>query len=167
MEMLDRMQTGRLKVFASDRMVWRVPALSPQGRQDRERARRSNQRHEIRDHDETLCRYRAARVSATMPAWLPAAGWVNGRRRHSSEAREAFEQAAEAESDNRNDFISDLRFARLSEEQWPEKVKRDRETDFRPCLTINRMPSFIRQVVNDARQNKPSIKVPLRQQCRP
>src|SRR5262249_53022140 len=27
------------------------------------------------------------------------------------------------------------------------------------CLTINKMPAFIRQVVNDARQNKPQIKV--------
>jgi hypothetical protein len=29
----------------------------------------------------------------------------------------------------------------------------------RPCLTFNKMPAFIRQVVNDARQNKPSVKV--------
>jgi vacuolar-type H+-ATPase subunit H len=74
------------------------------------------------------------------------------------DAREAFDEAVQAESDNRADALDDLRFARLSE-QWPESVRKQRELEGRPCLTINRLPSFIRQVVNDARQNKPSIKV--------
>ena len=74
------------------------------------------------------------------------------------EAREAFALAAEAEAENRRDALDDLRFARLGE-QWPTHVKRERELDGRPCLTINRMPAFIRQVVNGARQNKPSIVV--------
>jgi len=74
------------------------------------------------------------------------------------EAREAFERAADAEAENRRDALDDLRFARLGE-QWPEKVKRERELEGRPCLTINRLPAFIRQVVNDARQNKPAIAV--------
>ena len=39
MEMLDRMQTGRLKVFASHRLVRRVSAVSPQGRQGRQGVR--------------------------------------------------------------------------------------------------------------------------------
>ncbi len=74
------------------------------------------------------------------------------------EAREAFELAAEAEADMRREALDDLRFARLGE-QWPAQIRRERELDGRPCLTINRLPSFIRQVVNDARQNKPSIVV--------
>jgi hypothetical protein len=74
------------------------------------------------------------------------------------EALEAFEMAEEAEDHNRKDFIDDLRFARLGE-QWPESIKKSRDKDGRPCLTINRLPAFIRQVVNDARQNKPSIVV--------
>lgn len=74
------------------------------------------------------------------------------------EAREAFELIAERESENRKEALDDLRFARLAE-QWPEKVRRQREREGRPCLTINRLPSFIRQVVNDARQNSPAIKV--------
>jgi len=73
------------------------------------------------------------------------------------DAREAFEQAQEAEKKNRERARDDLRFSRLGE-QWPEDVKRDREIEQRPCLTINRMPSFIRQVVNDSRQNKPGIR---------
>src|SRR5215510_8897659 len=75
-----------------------------------------------------------------------------------AEAREAFEQAAEAEADNRKEALDDLRFARLSD-QWPASIVQQCQREGRPCLTINRMPAFIRQVVNDARQNKPQIKV--------
>jgi hypothetical protein len=74
------------------------------------------------------------------------------------EAREAFQDCVDAEAVNRADALDDLRFARLAE-QWPDAVRRQRELEARPCLTINRLPAFIRQVVNDARQNKPSIKV--------
>lgn len=72
-------------------------------------------------------------------------------------ALKAFKACEEADSDNRERALEDLRFARLGE-QWPEKVKKDRAKEGRPCLTINTMPSYIRQVVNDARQNKPAIK---------
>lgn len=72
--------------------------------------------------------------------------------------RELFERAAEREDDNRKRGLDDLRFARKGE-QWPAAVKQQRELDGRPCLTINKMPAFIRQVVNDARQNKPAITV--------
>lgn len=72
--------------------------------------------------------------------------------------RKAFERCSDAEKENRLEAIEDIRFSRL-EEQWPEKIVKQREMENRPCLTINKMPAFIRQVVNDARQNKPSIKV--------
>lgn len=75
-----------------------------------------------------------------------------------AEGREAFEKCQAAEQSNRLDALDDIRFSRLGE-QWPEAILRQREVDSRPCLTINKMPAFIRQVVNDARQNKPSIKV--------
>lgn len=35
--------------------------------------------------------------------------------------------------------------------QWPDGVQEEREADKRPCITVNRMPSFIRQVTNQAR----------------
>ena len=44
-------------------------------------------------------------------------------------------------------------------EQWPQEIVRQRQLEGRPCLTINRLPAFIRQVVNDARQVKPAVKV--------
>lgn len=75
-----------------------------------------------------------------------------------SDALEAFKLSEEAESDNREAWVDDVKFARMGE-QWPEAVKRQRELDGRPCLTINRLPSMIRQVLNDARQNDPAIKV--------
>jgi hypothetical protein len=74
------------------------------------------------------------------------------------EAREAFELCVEHEHENRAEALDDIRFARLAE-QWPDSVRRQREKEGRPTLTINRLPTFIRQVVNDARQNKPAIKV--------
>lgn len=74
------------------------------------------------------------------------------------DAKEAFSQVEEAESLNRLDALDDLKFAKLGE-QWPETIKRNRIQDGRPCLTINRQPAFIRQVVNEARQNRPSISV--------
>jgi len=74
------------------------------------------------------------------------------------DAKEAFKQAYDAESENREAALDDLKFARLGE-QWPADVIKQRTFERRPCLTINKMPSIIRQVVNDARQNKPSIRV--------
>ena len=74
-----------------------------------------------------------------------------------SDALEEFKLSDDAESENRINFADDVRFARLGE-QWPEAVKKQRELDGRPCLTINRLPAMLRQVLNDARQNKPQIK---------
>jgi hypothetical protein len=73
------------------------------------------------------------------------------------EAREAFELAADAEAENRREALDDLRFARLGEQPTPRKIRRERDLEGRPCLTINRLPAFIRQVVNDSRQNKPAV----------
>lgn len=75
-----------------------------------------------------------------------------------SDARDKFERAADREDHNRKAGLDDLKFAKLLE-QWPENIRRQREQEGRPCLTIDRLNPFIRQVVNDARQNKPSIKV--------
>ena len=73
------------------------------------------------------------------------------------DAQEAFRLASDAESDNRIAALDDLRFGRLGE-QWSEAVRKRRDAEDRPCLTVNRLPAFMRQVVNDARQNKPSIR---------
>jgi hypothetical protein len=74
-----------------------------------------------------------------------------------AEGLRIYDIAIERDSENRERYADDVRFARLSE-QWPENVRKQREKDGRPCLTINKLPAFIRQVVNDARQNTPQIK---------
>lgn len=75
-----------------------------------------------------------------------------------AEGKAAFKEAEDAWKDNRKFYLDDVRFARLAQ-QWPDKAMRDRERAQRPALTINLLPAFLRQVVNDARQNKPAIKV--------
>lgn len=74
------------------------------------------------------------------------------------EALDAFKVAQEAEQDNRKAALDDIKFARMAE-QWPEDIKSQRELEGRPCLTINRLPTFIRQVVNDSRKASPSCAV--------
>jgi hypothetical protein len=75
-----------------------------------------------------------------------------------AEARKQFELCVDAFEHNHTTGEEDIRFAREGV-QWPDKIAKQREQEGRPCLTINKLPAFIRQVVNDARQNKPSIKV--------
>lgn len=75
-----------------------------------------------------------------------------------TEAKAKFQLACDREADNRRRALEDLRFSRLGE-QWDQRDLVERQRSRRPCLTINKLPAFIRQVVNEARQNKPEIKV--------
>lgn len=75
-----------------------------------------------------------------------------------SEAQEAFQEAEEHENENRREGRDDVRFGRL-DDQWDHKDRLDRQIDGRPCLTINKLPAIMRQVTNDARQNRLSIAV--------
>ena len=63
----------------------------------------------------------------------------------------------DAKREERELMLDDQRFA--AGDQWPMQIKRKREIEGRPIQTINRIPAFIDQIVGDARQNKPSIKV--------
>ena len=71
--------------------------------------------------------------------------------------REQFRQAEEAESTYRREALDDLRFR--GGEQWAPLEKQRRIAMGRPCLTVNTLPQYERQVTNEARQNKPSIRV--------
>ncbi|MDB5692343.1 MAG: hypothetical protein JWO81_1406 [Alphaproteobacteria bacterium] len=73
-------------------------------------------------------------------------------------ARDDYKRARDAWNENQQEARADLEFARLGR-QWDVSVEEQRRRENRPCLTFNKMPAFIRQVVNDARQNKPGIKV--------
>lgn len=73
-------------------------------------------------------------------------------------ARQQYDDGEAAMSDLKAGAVEDLRFGRLGD-QWRIEDKADRENEGRPALTINDLPASIRQVVNDARQNRPQIKV--------
>ena len=74
--------------------------------------------------------------------------------------RERFNQATEFESVNRQERLDDVRFARLGD-QWPEYAKYDRNRPGkeRPMLVVNRLLQFRDRVVNEIRQNTPSIRI--------
>lgn len=75
------------------------------------------------------------------------------------EARDRLRIAIEDDRENRRMALDDLEFAFIPLKQWPDSIRAERETDGRPCIETNKMPTFIDQVVGDQRQNRPSIKV--------
>jgi hypothetical protein len=78
------------------------------------------------------------------------------------EVKARFQRCQDFESEARNLWKADLRFANGDPEngwQWEDAMRRQRELDKRPCLTINKVKQHNRQITNEARQNKPSIRV--------
>lgn len=78
------------------------------------------------------------------------------------EARERFKRCEEWESNARKLFLEDLKFANADPDngyQWPNDIRRNRDIDQRPCLTINKTRQYNLNVINDAKQNKPSVKI--------
>lgn len=76
-----------------------------------------------------------------------------------STAKERFERALDRSSHNRDKMREDIRFAAATPDdpwQWEKQDQTARKG--RPMLTINKMPQHIRQVTNDIRQNRPSIR---------
>jgi hypothetical protein len=63
----------------------------------------------------------------------------------------------EADSNNRQEGLQDLKFA--AGDQWPVEIQNSRNIESRPCLTINKLDPYIRQVTNQQRQQRPRIKV--------
>lgn len=72
-------------------------------------------------------------------------------------ALKRFKLAEDAEGDNRKRGLEADRFS--IGEQWPQTIKNDRDSDNRPCLVLNQIPKFLRQVTNDQRMNRPAINV--------
>jgi hypothetical protein len=72
-------------------------------------------------------------------------------------ARKRMERAISAESENRKAALDDRQFKVGN--QWPTEIMAQRALDKRPCLTVNKIPTFIHQITNDQRQNRPSINI--------
>ena len=66
--------------------------------------------------------------------------------------------AIDADRENREHALDDLQHL-IGEGQWPEVVRKQREAAHRPCLTINRLPQFLRQVTGDIRRLNPAIDI--------
>lgn len=73
-------------------------------------------------------------------------------------ARKRMSDAIDADTENRDEALDDLEQL-TGQGQWPDDIRQSRESDGRPCLTINRLPQFVRQVTGDIRRMNPSIKV--------
>lgn len=71
-------------------------------------------------------------------------------------AKELFEQDKSYWQDVYDDAKNDIEFS-LGINQWDSKDTAKRKK--RPCLTVNILPQFIHQVMNDERQNTPSINI--------
>lgn len=72
-------------------------------------------------------------------------------------ARKRFDGAITAESDNRKEALEDRKM--VSGDQWPADIMAARQQDQRPCITINKLKTFVHQVTNDQRQNRPAIHI--------
>lgn len=81
----------------------------------------------------------------------------SGRQSVITECAQNLKIAVEAESQNRAQGILDLKFA--AGDQWPANIQVARELEHRPCLTINKTDSFVRQAVNNMREQRPRIQV--------
>jgi len=63
----------------------------------------------------------------------------------------------DADSANRAEALQDIKFA--AGDQWPVEIQNSRNVEARPCLTINKIDAYIRQVTNQQRMQRPRIKV--------
>jgi hypothetical protein len=78
------------------------------------------------------------------------------------EAKDRFNHSAKWEHNARQYYLDDIKFANADAYngyQWPNDIRRNRDVEERPCLTINKVRQHNRQIINDALQNKPAIKI--------
>src|SRR5882762_10226504 len=73
------------------------------------------------------------------------------------EARARFKLCVDAENDFRMKALDDLEF--LTGKQWPGETMQQRTEENRPCLTINRMPAIVSQIVNEQRSQRPQATI--------
>lgn len=78
------------------------------------------------------------------------------------EARARFKRCQDWEGDFRKLFTDDLKFVNADSDngyQWPEEMRLQRTEDAKPWLTINKTRQHALMVINEAKENKPSVKV--------
>lgn len=75
-----------------------------------------------------------------------------------TEARDRMKRAVDADKDNRIDALDDLKVL-AGVGHWYDEMRKARETDNRPCLVVNMLPQFFRQVTGDIRNMNPGVKI--------
>ena len=76
------------------------------------------------------------------------------------EAHERFKLCEEAERDNRQLWLADLKFSNADSDnnwQWDDDMITSRKADGKPYITVNKIRQHNRQIINESRQNKPRI----------
>ena len=78
------------------------------------------------------------------------------------EARERFRACAEWEATFRKKFVDDVKFAAADTYngwQWPDEIRKTRDLNDRPCLTLNVVRQHNLQIENESRRNKASARI--------
>jgi hypothetical protein len=78
------------------------------------------------------------------------------------EARDRHKQGMDWEGEFRQSFTDDVRFCNGDADnrwQWPDTYLDDRDGQNRPSLTVNKTRQHCLQIINDARQNKPQVRI--------
>jgi hypothetical protein len=81
----------------------------------------------------------------------------SGNNNKINEAIKFWRLVNDADSTNRAEALMDVKFA--AGDQWPVEIQNSRNLESRPCLTINKIDAYIRQVTNQQRMQRPRIKV--------
>lgn len=79
-----------------------------------------------------------------------------------AEAKKRFERAKKAYDTSRALAVADTKFAMGDSDngwQWPDDIRNTRKLDKRVCLTVNMTAQHCNQIINNIRQNRPSVKV--------
>lgn len=74
-----------------------------------------------------------------------------------SDALKDFQAHYDADRENREAAEEDGRFC--ASDQWDENIRKQRELDSRPVLTIDKTGQFVRQVSGDWRKSSPTVEV--------
>ena len=78
------------------------------------------------------------------------------------EAKDRFKRVQDWEIQFRELYNVDVKFANGDSDngwQWPDDLRKDREINKRPSLTINKTAQHVAQIVNDAREDRPGISI--------
>lgn len=82
---------------------------------------------------------------------------ATGKDTRINEAIKFWRLVNDADSNNRAEALQDIKFA--AGDQWPVEIQNSRNVEARPCLTINKIDAYVRQVTNQQRMQRPRIKV--------